>query len=57
MDETTKEEVRERAAGHCEYCRLPAAHVVTPFQIEHIRRQAAPGQRYPQQPRLGLPPL
>ncbi len=36
MDETTKEEIRERAAGRCEYCLLPEAHVLTPFQIEHV---------------------
>lgn len=36
MDETTKEVVRRRAAGQCEYCHLPEAHVLTPFQIEHI---------------------
>jgi 5-methylcytosine-specific restriction endonuclease McrA len=36
MDEATKEEVRRRAAGRCEYCRLPDAHVVTPFNVEHV---------------------
>jgi len=36
MDEATREEVRERAAGRCEYCYLPEAHVLTPFQIEHV---------------------
>jgi hypothetical protein len=36
MDETIRELVRRRAAGRCEYCHLPEAHVVTPFQIEHI---------------------
>lgn len=36
MDETTQEQVRERAGGQCEYCHLPEAHVLTPFQVEHV---------------------
>ena len=36
MDQTTKEEVRDRAGGRCEYCCLPEAHVLTPFQVEHV---------------------
>jgi hypothetical protein len=36
MDEATRQEVIRRAGGLCEYCHLPAAHVVTPFQIEHV---------------------
>ena len=36
MDETTKEEVRRRAQGRCEYCHLPDAHAGPPSQIEHI---------------------
>jgi hypothetical protein len=36
MDQTTKEEVRRRAVGRCEYCHLPEAHALTPFQIEHV---------------------
>jgi hypothetical protein len=28
--------VRERAAGRCEYCQLPAALHPAPFQIDHI---------------------
>jgi hypothetical protein len=36
MDEATRHEVRRRAAGRCEYCHLPEAHVATPFQIEHV---------------------
>jgi hypothetical protein len=36
MDETTREEVRDRAERRCEYCHLPEAHVVTPFQVEHV---------------------
>src|SRR6516164_9040955 len=36
MDETTKEQVRQRADGCCEYCHLPEVHVLTPFQIEHV---------------------
>jgi hypothetical protein len=36
MDTTTREEVRQRAAGQCEYCHLPEVYVLTPFQIEHV---------------------
>jgi hypothetical protein len=36
MDEVTREAVRRRAQGRCEYGHLPEAHVVTPFQIEHV---------------------
>lgn len=36
MDPATREQARNRAGARCEYCHLPAAHVVVPFQIEHI---------------------
>jgi len=36
MDEATRQAVAERAKSRCEYCHLPEAHVLTPFQIEHI---------------------
>jgi hypothetical protein len=36
VNETIAQAVRERAGGRCEYCRLPAAHVQVPFEIEHI---------------------
>lgn len=36
MDEATKETVRDRAGGLCEYCHLPEAHVLIPFHIEHV---------------------
>ena len=29
-------EVRQRAAGRCEYCRFPVEHAVLPFEIEHV---------------------
>ena len=28
--------VRERAAGRCEYCRLPQKGTSVPFEIDHI---------------------
>ncbi len=28
--------VRQRAAGRCEYCRLPQAATAVPFEIDHI---------------------
>jgi len=36
MDEALEREVRRRAGGICEYCRLPAAVHPTPFEIEHV---------------------
>ncbi len=36
MDESTREDVRHRAGGLCEYCHLPEAHVLIPFHTEHI---------------------
>lgn len=36
MDEAIKEQVQERAGGRCEYCHLSEAHVLTPFQVEHV---------------------
>lgn len=36
MDDATRQEVIRRAGGRCEYCRLPEAYVVTPFQVEHV---------------------
>ncbi len=36
MTESARQEVVHRAAGRCEYCHLPEAHVLTPFQIEHV---------------------
>src|SRR5438874_719124 len=39
MDAALQEQVRARAAGHCEYCRIPEAVVHLPFQIDHIIAQ------------------
>lgn len=36
MNEATKRRVRKRAGERCEYCHLPEAHVLTPFQMEHV---------------------
>jgi hypothetical protein len=36
MDEATKELVRRRSGGRCEYCHLPEEHVATPFCVEHV---------------------
>lgn len=36
MDETVVAQVRQRANHTCEYCRLPAAHTLGPFESEHI---------------------
>lgn len=36
MDATLERLVRHRAAGRCEYCRLPQAETQVPFEIDHI---------------------
>jgi HNH endonuclease len=36
MDAATRELVRRRAAGRCEYCRLPDEADEWPFHVEHI---------------------
>lgn len=47
MDQVAKEEIRRRAQERCEYCHLPEAHVVTPFQIEHAIARQHGGQDTP----------
>src|SRR5436305_2862775 len=36
MKETLARVVRRRAAGRCEYCRLPQEATQVPFEIDHI---------------------
>jgi hypothetical protein len=36
MDETTKEQVRHRAANACEYCLLPQSAYPVEFEIDHV---------------------
>jgi len=36
MDAALEADVKERAQGVCEYCRLPEACQRVPFQIDHI---------------------
>jgi hypothetical protein len=36
MDAALVREVWRRAAGYCEYCRMPQNHDDTPFEIDHI---------------------
>jgi HNH endonuclease len=36
LDADLTREVRERAGARCEYCHLPAAFHMAPFQIDHI---------------------
>lgn len=31
-----RQQVRERASGRCEYCRIPDQYSSAPFQIDHI---------------------
>jgi hypothetical protein len=36
MDEATRREVWGRAGDRCEYCRLPHANQLTPFEVDHV---------------------
>jgi hypothetical protein len=36
MDAALHRLVRDRSGGRCEYCRLPEAESLVPFEIEHI---------------------
>jgi hypothetical protein len=36
MDADLHRRVRERSGGRCEYCHLPEADSLVPFEIEHI---------------------
>jgi hypothetical protein len=36
MDESVAQEVRRRARHACEYCHVPQASYLTPFEIDHI---------------------
>src|SRR5436853_334507 len=36
MDELRTQQVRRRAGGVCEYCRLPETAQRIPFEVEHI---------------------
>jgi len=39
IDDATRDLVRRRADGRCEYCRLPEHAGDVPFHIEHIIAQ------------------
>lgn len=36
LSEETRQRVRRRAGGNCEYCRLPEAASVLPHQVDHV---------------------
>lgn len=36
MDAATRDTVRQRADGRCEYCRLPDYAIDLPYHVEHI---------------------
>ena len=44
MDAALTDQVRQRARGLCEYCRLPEAHTVIAFEVDHVipRKHAGP---------------
>lgn len=31
-----REQVRQRAGGRCEYCRIPESHTLTPHEVDHV---------------------
>ena len=39
MAGTRRDQIWIRAAGRCEYCQMPQAFDVRPFQIDHVRAQ------------------
>jgi HNH endonuclease len=43
MDAALKHQVRQRAGGRCEYCRLPQSASGVPFQFDHIRARQHKG--------------
>lgn len=43
MPKSRRQEVWERARGMCEYCRMPQAFDVLPFQLDHIRARKHSG--------------
>jgi hypothetical protein len=38
-----RQQVQERAQGHCEYCRIPSDHASATFVVEHIIPRVAGG--------------
>jgi hypothetical protein len=55
MDATTGQRVRERAANHCEYCRLPQEFSALLFHIEHIVPRQHGGTDDPENLALACP--
>src|SRR4051812_44964845 len=47
MNRATRQQVRERARGRCEYCRLPQHAVELTFHVEHIVAQQHGGVSLP----------
>jgi len=43
ISQTTKDLVRQRADGYCEYCQCPEAFATQPHSIEHIRPRVQSG--------------
>ena len=44
MEESLRSLVYDRARQRCEYCQMPVAYDVLPFQLDHIRPQKHRGQ-------------
>lgn len=43
MAKSRRQRIWDRAGGCCEYCRMPQAYDVQPFQLDHIRAQKHSG--------------
>ena len=41
---TLREQVWHRAAGRCEYCRMPQSLTVLPHELDHVRAQKHHGE-------------
>lgn len=44
MADSLRQQVIERAGGHCEYCQMPQELDAQPFQLDHIRAQKHHGR-------------
>jgi len=54
MRKFSRKAVAARAAGRCEYCRLPASQSVLPHTIDHIRARKHRGKTTLQNTRAGV---
>ena len=55
MDAATRRQVRQRAGGRCEYCRLPQDYSALRFHIDHVVATQHGGADSPQNLALACP--